>query len=166
METAEVLEVVAACRDAGIEVWIDGGWCVDALLGRQLRHHDDLDIAVDRREVGSLRDCLADLDYRAVDRAGSTDWNFVLARPGGDASVDVHVFEFDANGRHIYGIEYPADSFTGTGVIGGRQVRCIGPERMFQFKTAYPPAAKDRIDVRAMSARFGFALPPAHRTGT
>ncbi|WP_410588194.1 nucleotidyltransferase domain-containing protein [Amycolatopsis sp. lyj-23] len=164
METAEVLEVVRACRAAGIEVWIDGGWCVDALLGRRTREHDDLDVAVSRPEVSRLRECLAALGYAAESRAGATEWNFVLARSGG-GSVDVHVFEFDADGNHIHGIEYPNDSFSGVGVLGGEQVRCISPERMFQFKTAYPPAAKDLLDVRAMSARFGFALPASHRTG-
>ena len=28
----------------GIKVWIDGGWGVDALLGRQTCKHDDLDV--------------------------------------------------------------------------------------------------------------------------
>lgn len=105
------------------------------------------------------------LGYAAENRSGATEWNFVMARSGGNESVDVHVFEFDEDGNHIYGIEYPNDSFSGLGVIDGEQVRCINPERMFQFKTAYPPAPKDRLDVQAMSARFGFELPPAYRAG-
>ncbi len=106
------------------------------------------------------------LGYAAENRDGATEWNFVMARSDGGGSVDVHVFEFDEDGNCIYGIEYPNDSFSGVGVIGGEQVRCINPERMFQFKTAYPPAAKDRLDVQAMSARFGFELPASYRIGT
>jgi hypothetical protein len=30
-------------RSQGITVWLDGGWGVDALLGRQTRPHSDLD---------------------------------------------------------------------------------------------------------------------------
>ena len=107
------------------------------------------------------------LGYVAENRDGATEWNFVMeSSGGGGGSVDVHVFEFDGDGNHICGIEYPNDSFSGVGVIGGEQVRCISPERMFQFKTAYPPAAKDRLDVQAMSARFGFELPASYRTET
>ncbi|OXM59092.1 nucleotidyltransferase domain-containing protein, partial [Amycolatopsis vastitatis] len=75
METAEVLEVVRECRAAGIEIWIDGGWCVDALLGRWTRDQNDLDIAVGRQEVSRLRECLAVLGYAAGNRDGATEWN-------------------------------------------------------------------------------------------
>jgi lincosamide nucleotidyltransferase A/C/D/E len=152
VQATEVLAVWRACRAAGIEIWIDGGWCVDALLGRQTREHDDLDIAVRRRDAARLRESLAVLDY-ALDPDGATEANFVLRRHDGDAAVDVHVVD---------GIGYPPDSFTGIGVIDGEHVRCVSPERMFQFKTAYPPAAKDVADVRALCERFGFPVPAAY----
>lgn len=164
VEAAEVLEVWRELRAVGIEVWIDGGWCVDALLGWQTRDHGDLDIAVRRRDVGRLRVCLAAIDYAVENGEDATEWNFVMKR-GNNGLVDVHVFEFDEDGNHVYGIDYPNDSFSGVGVIGGEQVLCINPERMFQFKTAYPPAAKDRLDVQALSERFGFNLPAGYPAG-
>lgn len=162
MKAAEVLKVWRELRTAGIEVWIDGGWCVDALIGWQTRKHGDLDVAIGRRDVRRLRACLGAIDYAVKNGEDSTAWNFVMMRRGGNASVDVHVFEFDEDGNHVYGIEYPNDSFSGVGVIGGEHVLCISPERMFQFKTAYPPAAKDRLDVQALSERFGFDLPAGY----
>lgn len=39
---------------AGIRVWVDGGWGVDALVGRQTRHHDDL---ADLADAWENRDC-------------------------------------------------------------------------------------------------------------
>ena len=33
-------------QSAGVRVWLDGGWSVDALLGEQTRPHADLDLAV------------------------------------------------------------------------------------------------------------------------
>jgi lincosamide nucleotidyltransferase A/C/D/E len=42
----------------GVRAWLDGGWAVDALLGRQTRLHSDLDLAVvagTRRNQGAER---------------------------------------------------------------------------------------------------------------
>ncbi|WP_019929737.1 nucleotidyltransferase domain-containing protein [Nocardia sp. BMG111209] len=163
MDAAQVLEIRQALRSVGVESWIDGGWCVDALLGTQTREHEDLDIAVHRNDVGTLLERLAEIGYTYTGDESSTDWNFVLARKSDGGSVDVHVFEFDEDGNHVYGIAYPSDAFTGVGMIDGEEVPCISPERIFQFKTAYPPAHKDVRDVRALGDRYGFDLPAAYR---
>ena len=39
--------------ELGIEVWIDGGWGVDALLGECTRPHQDLDIIISWGRFGS-----------------------------------------------------------------------------------------------------------------
>jgi len=31
---------------AGVDVWVYGGWGIDALLGEQTRAHDDLDVII------------------------------------------------------------------------------------------------------------------------
>jgi lincosamide nucleotidyltransferase A/C/D/E len=38
----DVAEIVEWLRTAGVEVWLDGGWGVDALIGEQTREHKDL----------------------------------------------------------------------------------------------------------------------------
>ncbi|MFM7534474.1 MAG: nucleotidyltransferase domain-containing protein [Acidimicrobiales bacterium] len=35
---------------AGLDLWVDGGWAVDALLGEQTRPHADLDLAIARAD--------------------------------------------------------------------------------------------------------------------
>ncbi|WP_226863290.1 nucleotidyltransferase domain-containing protein [Mycolicibacterium baixiangningiae] len=59
MPSHEVLALYRAAVAAGVRLWVDGGWCVDALVGEQTREHDDLDVAVDRDDldvlVGSVR---------------------------------------------------------------------------------------------------------------
>src|SRR4051794_7917248 len=68
MTATDVMDLHSAFAAAGILVWIDGGWAVDALLGRQTRQHDDLDIAVEERHVPALREILARRGYRDVPR--------------------------------------------------------------------------------------------------
>jgi hypothetical protein len=47
MTSADVIDIYSTLGGLGIKIWIDGGWGVDALLGRQTRPHKDLDIALD-----------------------------------------------------------------------------------------------------------------------
>ena len=53
-----------ALRDLGAEIWVDGGWGVDALLGRQTRRHKDLDIAIQEKDVPKAREFLEARGYR------------------------------------------------------------------------------------------------------
>ena len=41
-----VLELLQGFTALGVTVWLDGGWGVDALLGRVTREHKDLDLLV------------------------------------------------------------------------------------------------------------------------
>jgi lincosamide nucleotidyltransferase A/C/D/E len=159
VDEAEVLRIHRALDERGVAARIDGGWCVDALLGRRTRPHADLDLAVDRADEPGLLAVLTACGYR---RESGRPENYVLADDA-DHRVDVHVYEHDAAGELVFGIAYPPESLTGHGVLGGRRVRCIAPEWMLRFKTAYPPAAKDRADVQALCAAFGFPLPASHR---
>ncbi len=38
-EISEVLKIYKLFQENSIEVWIDGGWGIDALLGKQTRSH-------------------------------------------------------------------------------------------------------------------------------
>jgi hypothetical protein len=110
-----------------IDVWIDGGWGVDALLGEQTRAHRDLDIAGQHRDVPRLRASLEARGYKDVPRDDTRDCNFVLGDSLGH-QIDVHSYAFDSAGNHVYGVEYPVESLTGTGSVNGHPVRRISPE--------------------------------------
>ena len=51
MPAEVVIEIYTLLKDAGIELWVDGGWSVDALLGQQNCPHKDLDIAIQWQEL-------------------------------------------------------------------------------------------------------------------
>ena len=59
MTAEDVLDIVTVLERAGVAVWLDGGWAVDALLGCQTRQHDDLDVVVDLGEADALKRELA-----------------------------------------------------------------------------------------------------------
>lgn len=149
--------------EMGVEVWIDGGWGVDALLGEQTRPHSDLDIVVQQKDAAVLRETLHTRGYREVKLQIARPWNFVMGDESG-REIDVHVIVLDGHGNGIYGPPeneemYPAASLTGTGTIDGLTVRCISPEWAVKFHSGYELRESDFRDVSALCKRFGIGLP-------
>ena len=166
MTSVDVVDFYRTATHLGIEVWIDGGWCVDALLGVQTRPHKDLDIAIEEKNVAALRELLDVRGYRETGLEEARTWNFVLGDENG-REIDVHVIVLDDRGNGIYGPPekgemYPAASLTGAGTIEGQAVRCISPEWMVKFHSGYDLKDKDFRDVSALCSKFGIELPAAY----
>src|ERR1044071_328631 len=162
MTAGEVVEIVQLFEQNQIDVCIDGGWGVDALLGEQTRPHADLDIAIQHKDVAQVRALLAARGYKEVPRDDTRECNFVLGDSQGH-QVDIHTYTFDSAGNHIYGVAYPADSMRGSGRIGGYRVKCITPEWAVRFHTGYEVDENDYKDVRALCQRFGLEIPSEYR---
>ena len=60
---------------------------------------------------------------------------------------------------NVFGVEYPLESLSGTGSIGGRAVHCIAADWMMRFHTGYPLDEGDLHDVLVLHERFGLAIP-------
>lgn len=166
MTSREVIDLYETLESLGVEIWIDGGWCVDALLGEQSRTHQDLDIAIQQKDVPKFRELLQEQGYKDIKVEIARDWNFVLGDEYG-REIDVHVIVLDSHGDGIYGPpqngeKYPAASLTGTGLIEGRTVKCISPEWMVKFHSGYEFKEKDFRDVSALCKKFGMDLPPEY----
>ncbi len=163
MTAADVIDLYARLADLGIQIWIGGGWGVDALLGEQTRPHRDLDIIVQQRDVPKLRELLELQGYRDVERDDTSPWNFVLGDDDG-REVDVHVIIFDTEGNGVYGpvekgVMFPAASLSGSGAIDGHAVRCNSAEYQVRFHTGYELHDSDFRDVAALCERFGIDYP-------
>lgn len=162
--TAEgVVGFLELMGDLGIDLWLDGGWAVDACLGRQTRRHADLDIVIEKRNLALAVEALEARGYGPVPRDDTRPWNFVLGDAGGH-EVDFHVVVLDATGRGTYGPPELGDAYTagalaGAGTIAGRPVSCVTPEWLVRSHTGYELAAKDVADVTALCQRFGIPLP-------
>ena len=102
MTSIDVIDLYTTLANLGIEMWVDGGWGVDALLGEQTRPHKDLDIAIQQQDVSKLRALPEAQGYKEIKLEEAKPWNFVL----GDAKnheIDVHAIVFDDKGNGLYG---------------------------------------------------------------
>jgi lincosamide nucleotidyltransferase A/C/D/E len=160
----EVVFLVGALERAGVRCWLDGGWGVDALLGRQTRPHDDLDLVVVTEDVAKVIRALSPLHFVVAE--DDRPRRLVL-RDHTDRQVDLHPIDLDADGTGWQrgaaadgsDAAYPAGD-RGTGEIEGRPVPCISPSLQLQHHSGYEPTAKDRADVAALCATFSL-VPPA-----
>src|SRR4029077_15953913 len=119
MNSVDVIDLYTTLEKLGVEIWIDGGWGVDALLGEQTRPHKDLDITIQQKDVATLRQFLEARGYRDIKLEDAKAWNFVLGDEN-SREIDVHVIVFYDKGDGLYGPAekgeiYPAASLTGKG---------------------------------------------------
>lgn len=165
MQAEDVIELYQQLDQIGVAIWIDGGWAVDAVVGRQTRDHNDLDIAVEAKSLNDVRKFLALRSYREAPSDDASVWNFVLADDAG-RKIDVHAVVLDEHdgvwSEPLDGIAYPAGSLTGQGVIAGVSVRCVSADFLLRFKTSYAPRSIDREDVAVLCALLGRQVPEPH----
>jgi lincosamide nucleotidyltransferase A/C/D/E len=163
MGAEEIERIADAVAAASVEMWIDGGWGVDALLGEQTREHDDLDVVIALADVQAFETALAGVGYERS--AGAAPTSFVLVNAEG-RQVDAHPVVFDdLRGGGVYLMEdgrewvYPAEGFAGRGRVGSRDVRCLTPEVQVLVHDGYELEEKDYRELFLLHDRFGVELP-------
>jgi lincosamide nucleotidyltransferase A/C/D/E len=167
MDSTEVIRLYNELEQLGVEIWVDGGWGVDALLERQTRAHKDLDIAIQEKDVPKFRQLLESHGYEEIKLDIARPHNFVLGDDEGH-EVDAHVIVLDEQGNGIYGPRengemYPAASLTGRGKIDEQAVRCISAEWSVKFHSGYKLKETDYHDVSALCEKFGIVLPEEYK---
>ena len=154
----DVLELLDLLERSGVEVTVDGGWGVDALLGRQTRSHLDLDIAIPARDLQITRECLIAAGFVEIDTPDRWEHNFVM-QDHRLRRVDVHSYLLDGQGNNAGGVTYEGRHLNGTGAVGGRPVRCIPVDVMIEFHSGYELDVGDFADVLALCQAFDRPLP-------
>jgi lincosamide nucleotidyltransferase A/C/D/E len=158
MSAASAARIYVALSETGGPFWVDGGWGVDALLGRETRAHCDIDLVVTEPALAILLSGLAGLGFAPMRTADQRAWNFVMADPDGH-QVDLHVVNFDTDGNGIYGPPenadvYPASAFGAKGEIAGVAVRCTTPCWQISTRTGYTLRSSDLHDIRLLKSAF------------
>src|SRR5512143_1151458 len=107
----DVISLYRLLTAQGIQVWILGGWGVDALLGRQTRPHKDLDLLMLLDDVARMCAILAGNGYELKEVWSENRWvpdgrglqtltAFVLIDAGGH-ELDFHAMRLDEHGNGI-----------------------------------------------------------------
>lgn len=145
----DLLKVLEIIDNTGIRYWLDGGWGVDVLVGKQTRKHRDIDINFDSQHTEKLIQILKEKGYEIV-----TDWSPVrieLYHP--DLSyIDIHPFVLNDNGTakqaDLEGgwYEFEADFF-GSAFFSGRKIPCISAKGQKIFHTGYELREVDKHDI-------------------
>ena len=167
MDAARVLALLDHLEALEIDVWLDGGWAIDALLGEQTREHDDLDLVSRLEDSARIEEALGRRGY--VVAGGGLPHSFELVDAEGH-QVNVHPAAFTADGDGVYqmldGGEwiFPAAGFSGSGQILGRHVSCLTPEVVLvDHTTGYALDDEHERDVLALAERYELPVPDYRR---
>jgi lincosamide nucleotidyltransferase A/C/D/E len=165
---ADVIEILGWLGAASADVWLDGGWGVDALIGEQTREHEDLDLIVRAAHEPRMREVLAAHGFMQVE--GGVPQSFVLADERG-REVDVHPVRFDDLGNgHLLSADgepfgHSAEAFAATGRVSGCRVACLSAEaQMSNHSWGYEPGDTDFHDMRLLHDRLGTPLMRPYQT--
>ena len=169
MAASDVVELLDLLEAHGIDVWLNGGWGIDALLCHETREHDDLDITISATDRQSYADLMAELGF-ALFRVDN-DFNWVLVDDY-ERLVDVHLVDFSETkqsdqGATIYGsagLPFEVGSLEGRGEILGREVRCETAGHQVRGHTKYTPDEQDYQDVLAICRAFSIEMPEVFRS--
>ena len=149
VEKRSLFEILDLLDGLGMRYWVDGGWGVDILVGRQNRPHRDLDINFDGAFTDRLLAQLRERGYRVA-----TDWSPVrveLHHPQ-LGYLDVHPLVIAEDGSAVqaglFGKQYrfQAEWFT-RAVFEGREIPCLSAEAQKLFHTGYRLRPVDKIDM-------------------
>ena len=160
MTADRVLELLAVLRSSGVTATLDGGWGVDALVGRETRPHEDLDLVVALGDFSRIQEALRPLGFAL--HADHLPVRFVLRRSG--EQLDFHTVTFDSQGGGVQpqpgggSFRYPPEGFV-LGRVRGESVPCISAPVQVLCHLGYEPTPKDVRDVLELCRAFGLPVP-------
>jgi len=145
----DLLKVLDLLDNTRIRYWLDGGWGVDVLAGKQTREHRDIDIDFDSQYTDELLRVLKENGYEVV-----VDWSPVRVELYHSqlSYVDIHPFVLNNDGTakqaDLEGgwYEFEADIF-GSAAFNGRSVPCISAKGQKLFHTGYELREVDKHDM-------------------
>ncbi len=163
MNATTVLHILDLLGAGGVPVWLDGGWGVDALLGRISRPHFDLDLVLALDDLGAAVALLVCDGFGVAEE----ELGRVVLEHGEHGRVDLHPVTYDAQGNGMQvqlppppaaPLVYPSDGFV-AGAILGRAVPCIAAAVQVSVRLGYDRSEKHRGDAAALCSAFGLPVP-------
>lgn len=161
MRADGVVALMRRLRAEGVVAWLDGGWAVDALVGRQTREHSDLDLVVDRDALGRVR-AMLEADGYVVLR-DDLPAAVAYGHPATGDEVDLHPLRLtrDGGGDQHYADGRPPWHYGAPvpGVVAGEVVPTCDLDTQLRAHVGYDPRPVDRADLETLRERLGCDLP-------
>jgi len=160
---ADAVEIISYAEDNGIDIWLDGGWGVDALLEMETRAHNDIDLFVEGINSEKFIDIIKERGSVEIKEAYTTSSHTVW-KDAKNRIIDLHIFDYNEQGNLIFeGDTYPSSVFSGIGKIGDKVVKCINAEDQVLFHLGYEHDDNDAHDVRLLCERFNIPIPNEYK---
>jgi len=171
----DVISIYKCLSSNGIQVWLTGGWGIDALIGKQTRPHKDLDVIMLLDDVVRTCELLGRAGYSMKELWSENLWAkaangneiataFVLQDADG-REFDAHAMHLDDRGSGVpawkndEGLVFEKQDLAGVGTIAGFAVQCITPEKQMLCHTGYELTAKQLGDLELLHEKFGLEYP-------
>ena len=152
-EVTDLFTIIDLLEKANIKYFIDGGWGVDMLYGKQTRPHRDIDIDYDSNYTDKLLNILSKLGYKI-----DTDQRPVRIELYSDkyGYLDIHPFILNNNGTSKQAnfegdfFEFDKDLF-GSVIFKKRTIPCISLKGQKLFHSGYELRDKDKHDILVLN---------------
>ncbi len=164
---ARVTEVAAFLADFPRPWFISGGWAIDLFLNRVTRDHEDIDVAIFRRDQRELQSYLAGWTLKKVVEGRREPWregewlnlpvHEIHARRAGEASGEIEFLLNEAADDHWVfrrdpRIRRPISKSAMRTSFG---IPFLAPVIVLLYK-AKDPTVKDQADFERVRPRLGF----------
>lgn len=147
-----LIQILDFLDKLNIRYWLDGGWGVDVLYGKQTREHRDVDIDFDSRYTHTLLTALADFGYAMVTDELPVRAELFHSKYG---YIDIHPFEILEDGRIRQAspdggyFDFESEWF-GEAWFEGKRIPCISLEGQKIFHSGYELRETDIHDLRIL----------------
>ena len=158
VRTEDACEIIKYALQNEIKVYLDGGWGVDALLKRESRIHNDIDLFVELKHYHDYIYVIKQHGFEEVNTDYTTDGHTVW-KDDKQRIIDLHCFEFTDDGIVYEGDIFPSKTFSGIGKVGDITVSCIEPLSQVMLHLGYEHDKNDVHDVMLLCETFQIAIP-------
>lgn len=179
----EAKELYRLLSDNGIQIWLTGGWGIDALLGKETRPHKDLDAILLLDDMVRMNEILSAAGFVLKELWSENKWAFdgqgnktataLVFQNGEGHEFDAHAIRLDDQGNGVPawneagGFLLTKAGLAGNGTIDGLPVRCITPETQVDCHTGYELPENQLRDLGLLHEKFGVKYQTKeHHTGT
>ena len=158
----DACEIIQFALQNSIKVYLDGGWGVDALLGRETRIHNDIDLFVELKNYHDFIHVIKQHGFDEVTMEYTTDSHTVW-KDDKQRIIDLHCFEYTDDGILYERDVFPIETFSGEGRIGDITISCIEPLSQVTFHLGNEHDENDVHDVMLLCEVFQIAVPDEYK---